>query len=668
MVAIIDDREDVWGRCPNLIHVKPYIFFAGTSDINAPPGSQNSPSTPSQASQVHTHPTPPQQSTHTDTSLPPALDHPEKLESKQQRDEPCKRDNEKKEDEVDSESKRMCLQSSGNLKPQHTCQEEIPHNNEVLSSEQLVSESPSSIHAASQDNSTTMSTDKKQERLEPERAEPNSSSSSTSNSDSESEDSSSSSSSEVDDTLFDRLEKEGEANVGSSLTKTETVDHLDCLKDHAIQKSPDVGTKCAPTTKEDPGTELFLQEGLVGTTIKKAITGQEMETDETNAPDHQHTDLEQLLLSPITSPAEPSDKKTPKIHDSDNFLLHLTDILERVHKIFYSEYDQTNKETANPYTPDLKQIIPKLRQSVLKGTKILFTGVIPTNVPPEKVPEWNTARAFGASIHDRLVPGLTSSNLRKLMQATTHVVAGKPGTSKLREAKRIPGMKIVSPKWLWACAEQWRLVDERLYPPEFDHKDQAGRKPQPKIPKVDESEAAEKNLMETHVPQNKKEHTIDEVFTDSIYSSVKDSNSHNASAVREKLKEFQRHLSIESRLSVSDEELEKMNAEVDAEINGSSSSEEETRMMVGDELGSLVETVDDDESLSYDSFAGTSGSQTQQLDIGRKRKHADIENSSSSNSPVSLDLQNESFGQSDGESDSEEEDSGDELAALLGNT
>ncbi len=42
MVAIIDDREDVWRNCPNLIHVKPYVFFAGTSDINAPPGSHPS--------------------------------------------------------------------------------------------------------------------------------------------------------------------------------------------------------------------------------------------------------------------------------------------------------------------------------------------------------------------------------------------------------------------------------------------------------------------------------------------------------------------------------------------------------------------------------------------------------------------------------------------------
>ena len=38
MVCIIDDREDVWNHVPNLIHVKPYRFFQGTADINAPPG------------------------------------------------------------------------------------------------------------------------------------------------------------------------------------------------------------------------------------------------------------------------------------------------------------------------------------------------------------------------------------------------------------------------------------------------------------------------------------------------------------------------------------------------------------------------------------------------------------------------------------------------------
>ena len=38
MVCIIDDREDVWNFIPSMVHVKPYNFFEGTADINAPPG------------------------------------------------------------------------------------------------------------------------------------------------------------------------------------------------------------------------------------------------------------------------------------------------------------------------------------------------------------------------------------------------------------------------------------------------------------------------------------------------------------------------------------------------------------------------------------------------------------------------------------------------------
>eukprot|EP01135_Chromosphaera_perkinsii_P003882 Nk52_evm18s260 gene=Nk52_evmTU18s260 len=37
MVAIIDDREDVWKRCKNLVKVKPYEFFVGAEDVNALP-------------------------------------------------------------------------------------------------------------------------------------------------------------------------------------------------------------------------------------------------------------------------------------------------------------------------------------------------------------------------------------------------------------------------------------------------------------------------------------------------------------------------------------------------------------------------------------------------------------------------------------------------------
>ncbi|KAF7992142.1 hypothetical protein HCN44_001467 [Aphidius gifuensis] len=38
LVCIIDDREDVWQGCGNLVQVKPYNFFRHTGDIHAPPG------------------------------------------------------------------------------------------------------------------------------------------------------------------------------------------------------------------------------------------------------------------------------------------------------------------------------------------------------------------------------------------------------------------------------------------------------------------------------------------------------------------------------------------------------------------------------------------------------------------------------------------------------
>ncbi|XP_070526912.1 RNA polymerase II subunit A C-terminal domain phosphatase isoform X2 [Cardiocondyla obscurior] len=38
LVCIIDDREDVWQGCGNLVQVKPYHFFRHSGNINAPPG------------------------------------------------------------------------------------------------------------------------------------------------------------------------------------------------------------------------------------------------------------------------------------------------------------------------------------------------------------------------------------------------------------------------------------------------------------------------------------------------------------------------------------------------------------------------------------------------------------------------------------------------------
>ena len=299
-------------------------------------------------------------------------------------------------------------------------------------------------------------------------------------------------------------------------------------------------------------------------------------------------------------------------------------------------------------TPDLKMIIPKMRQSVLKGAKILFTGVIPTNVPPQRSPIWNTARAFGAIIHDKLVPGLDSTNPRTVMRATTHVIAGKPGTVKLKEARRVPGIKIVSPRWLWNCAEQWKWLEERLYPvesekePSKETKREAGMK----------TSERERNELKTEPPVNT-------AFKDDRSS---ESNTESKARTKEDLLASEkpghsRLVSLESRLSVSDEELERMEAEVDAEIGSSSSSSSDEASQ--DHGESKKQRQGKDSTLKSELFVEKVS--TNNKCPGRKRKHAEMEDSSTSNSPRS----NPDFHEQSDSNESNSSDSEDELAALL---
>lgn len=367
--------------------------------------------------------------------------------------------------------------------------------------------------------------------------------------------------------------------------------------------------------------------------------------------------------------------KPPEINDPDDFLLHLGDILKRIHITFYKQYDKMARNVdlstaIDIPTPDLKKIIPKMRQSVLKGAKILFTGVIPTNMPPERSPEWNTARAFGAVVHDKLLPGLSSSKPKQMLRATTHVIAGKAGTSKYKDAKRIPGMKIVNPLWLWSCAERWKWMDERLFPVEPEKSSEEKGEDtdkgdthtigephkRPKLQAIDE----ERKLTERTELIGERTGIQTESFRlQQLEMEEKDDNSDDEVYTKQKLKEFERHLSTESRLSVSDEELEKMDAEVDAElIESSSSSDEDT-----EQLGTFISPdKGEEDEVSYEKFTGDDVFNVQL--VNRKRKLADIEDSSSSNnSPNTSVLNVESVEQSD---ESDVDESGDELAVLLG--
>ena len=61
------------------------------------------------------------------------------------------------------------------------------------------------------------------------------------------------------------------------------------------------------------------------------------------------------------------------------------------------------------------------------------------------------AKSLGAKVHD------------KVTKDTTHLVAARTGTVKVNEAKKYKHIHLVTPDWLWSCAERWDHVDERVF-------------------------------------------------------------------------------------------------------------------------------------------------------------------------------------------------------------
>lgn len=145
--------------------------------------------------------------------------------------------------------------------------------------------------------------------------------------------------------------------------------------------------------------------------------------------------------------------------DEDDYLLFLEEILHRIHEEFYREYDEKMKYKSDDEEirlPDLKEVIPNVKKNVLNGVNIVFSGVIPTNMPTERHPLLLTAKTFGAQVTNDVI--LTGSPL------TTHLVAAKWGTMKVKTAAKSRNIWIVNQNWLTCCAERWERVDERLFP------------------------------------------------------------------------------------------------------------------------------------------------------------------------------------------------------------
>lgn len=166
-------------------------------------------------------------------------------------------------------------------------------------------------------------------------------------------------------------------------------------------------------------------------------------------------------------------KRHSVLRTDDEELIHLERALRAVHDRFYAEYDRTRQTSSGKggrvaalagkqkaplpadqldlkNIPDMRQIMPAMKQRVLAGCVIVFSSVVPlkTDIQSADISMW--ARSFGAVISD------------KVTKETTHVVAARAGTAKVKQAVK-KGIRVVSTDWLMKSIQQWKKLDERPY-------------------------------------------------------------------------------------------------------------------------------------------------------------------------------------------------------------
>ncbi|KAK8227310.1 hypothetical protein HDK90DRAFT_541140 [Phyllosticta capitalensis] len=157
------------------------------------------------------------------------------------------------------------------------------------------------------------------------------------------------------------------------------------------------------------------------------------------------------------------------LNDDDDELFHLETNLRAVHRNFYETYEKRRMGTQGgriaqlkgekspkkrpigdlDVLPDIADVLPAMKRSVLKGVSIVFTGVVPlgTQIQSSEWAVW--ARSFGAQISE------------VINKRTTHVVAARNRrTQKVRQAARHPHIKIVTTDWLKECCVKWKRMPE----------------------------------------------------------------------------------------------------------------------------------------------------------------------------------------------------------------
>ncbi|KAL4234554.1 RNA polymerase II [Mactra antiquata] len=428
MVCIIDDREDVWHYSPNLVHVKPYRFFQGTADINAPPGL-----------------------TKTEQDNEPVVHRVRKVSvsSTNSNDEKVSVSSTNSNDE---KGKNKADTESGN----GDCKEKAngdAKDNVVENNDEKVS--------GDNDNKTVETDKTKSDNELKNKME---------------------CSSNDDKALIVGASTEVDAHDGKS---DKVVDDQDNKSENDKQDSKSDDKQESNIEKQENKGEQGKQESNDESQESKNDKQDDKNEDNQNSKNDDKQDSKSKNDDGNDKQGSMTDKNDDNVkstdndqteeeliewEDEDDYLLHLEEILKNIHSTFYHFHDQFEKSTADckdksnddfANKPSLKNLIPYIKRKVLKDCNLVFSGVIPTNMAPEKSRGHMVARSLGANIHTEFK---TKENEKDPNKFTTHLVAARLGTQKVRTAMRFKHVNKVNADWLWSCSERWERVEEMLFP------------------------------------------------------------------------------------------------------------------------------------------------------------------------------------------------------------
>ncbi|XP_051925875.1 RNA polymerase II subunit A C-terminal domain phosphatase [Hippocampus zosterae] len=412
MVCIIDDREDVWKFAPNLITVKKYVYFEGIGDISAPPGSQ------------------------------------EALMAKKGNPSGRAAESQEVNETLGAEAQNNGLRkkSAKDGPAASRCSQGVATNERIQTSASVPDEALTGKRSeADEEPAATQTRGVETKQISKDGSigrtgEAKDSANSLTPNESNNLDFDLSSDSDSESVREKAPSADGVSEAKKPEPEAASQDNGNETKDGngQVQSSesvdvllPELGNGCSD--RREPETESQNSEQS-GVTVGEELLDQSMEDEEEEEVDN----------------------------DRDDHLIYLEEVLERIHGEYYARYEAFLKTEA-PDTPDIRKIVPELKSKTLDGTTIVFSGLYPTNYPIERTREYYHAKALGAKIGKTLV--LNSQE----PTGTTHLIAAKSGTEKVRQALGCKHLHVVNPDWLWSCLERWERVEEHLFPLKEDY-------------------------------------------------------------------------------------------------------------------------------------------------------------------------------------------------------